>query len=355
MKILLLGGTGAMGVHLKDVLTEQGNDVYITTRKIRKNGNRVFYLIGDAHDMYFLQKVLSNGWDAIVDFMVYSTEEFKERVKYFLDSTRQYVFISSARVFANVELPIKENTPRLLDISKDVSFLSTDEYSLRKAREEDILTNGKRDNYVIIRPYITYSEKRLQLGDLELPYWLPRALDGRCIVFSEDIKDHITTLTYGLDVAKGIAALIGNSKANGEVFNIVSDKSLRWTDVLNIYFDAIEQYKGFRPKVKWIKKSYKLNNDATKYQIIYDRTFDRSFDNSKICSIAPSLSFVDPREGLTKCIKSFINSDESVQFSGIREGVRDRITGEKIQLSKLKSTKDKMLYIMYRYFYFDRW
>lgn len=36
LKILLLGGTGAMGVHLSKVLNNQGEDVYVTTRRERK-------------------------------------------------------------------------------------------------------------------------------------------------------------------------------------------------------------------------------------------------------------------------------------------------------------------------------
>ena len=34
-RILLLGGTGAMGEHLTRILAEQGDDVYVTTRSCR--------------------------------------------------------------------------------------------------------------------------------------------------------------------------------------------------------------------------------------------------------------------------------------------------------------------------------
>ena len=354
MKILLLGGTGAMGTHLKDELIQRGDDVFITSRKMRHSSERISYIQGDAHDLAFLQSILNIEWDAIVDFMVYSTEEFKQRLQLLLESTKQYVFISSARVYSNLEIPIKETSPRLLDSVKDETFLSKDEYSLKKAREEDLLNNSGKRNYTIVRPYITYSEKRLQLGDLEHQYWLPRALDGRSIIFSEDIRNHYTTLTYGLDVARGMVALIGNPQAIGEVYHITSDKTIRWEDVLNIYLDAIEKYIGLRPKVKWIPYSMKLNNDALKYQIIYDRTYDRIFDNSKLHKIMPSLSFVDPHEGLTKCVKAFIETEDSRLFSGITEGISDRVTGERIQIIKLKGLKEKLLYILCRFFYFDK-
>ena len=34
MRLLLLGGTGAMGVHLAMLLSKQGNDVFVTTPRL---------------------------------------------------------------------------------------------------------------------------------------------------------------------------------------------------------------------------------------------------------------------------------------------------------------------------------
>ena len=162
--------------------------------------------------------------------MVYTTAGFKERVNYLLDATTQYVFLSSARVYADSEQPITETSPRLLDISQDEEFLSTDEYSLSKARQEDILRNSGRNNWTIIRPYITYSENRLQLGVLEKEEWLYRAIHGRTIVFSIDINTKLTTLTYGLDVAKGITAIIGKPNTLGGIFHITLEESITWSE-----------------------------------------------------------------------------------------------------------------------------
>lgn len=354
MKILLLGGTGAMGTHLKEILVDSGNDVYITSRKQHEGGEPLKYLQGNAHDIDFLSLVLQKDWDAIVDFMVYSTQEFKQRVDMLLNSTKQYIFISSSRVYANSDTPITENSSRLLDCTIDKSFLASDEYSLKKAREEDILTDHLKKNYTIIRPYITYSEQRLQLEDLEIQQWLPRALDGRSIVLSEDMADHFTTLTYGRDVAKGISALIGNERAIGETFHITCGESIRWRDVLSIYSDAIEESTGIRPKVRWIKESLKLNRKESKYQVLYDRLYDRIFDNSKILSLVPSLSFTSPKEGLKKCVMSFIKSGAAKHFSAGTEAVMDRITGERMSISSFDSHSQLFNYLMYRYLCVDR-
>lgn len=58
MEVLILGGTGAMGVHLIECLTRKGGHVTVTSRKDRKNVKNVTYVKGDAHDVNFLKTLL---------------------------------------------------------------------------------------------------------------------------------------------------------------------------------------------------------------------------------------------------------------------------------------------------------
>ena len=99
MKILILGGTGAMGVPLVNFLNNGINDVYVTSRVQKESDGKVHYIRGNAHEIEFINSLLREQYDAIVDFMVYSTEEFKNRVHLFLENTKQYVFFSSSRGF----------------------------------------------------------------------------------------------------------------------------------------------------------------------------------------------------------------------------------------------------------------
>ena len=203
--ILLLGGTGAMGQHLVHLLKDNGYNVYVTSRNQRTSFDNVTYIQGNARDIEFLNTVLNmRPWNVIVDFMVYNSSEFASRVEKLLSSCGQYIFLSSSRVYANCQSEINESSPRLLDVCVDSQYIKTDEYALAKAREENILFSQNSKNWTIIRPYITYSESRLQLGVSEIGGWLYRALKGRTIVFSDDIAGHLTTLTYGYDVACGM-------------------------------------------------------------------------------------------------------------------------------------------------------
>ena len=60
-------------------------------------------------------------------------------------------------------------------------------------------------NWTIIRPYITYNTRRLQLGGLELLTWLTAVFSGRPLVLAKDVGMHETTMTYGGDVARAMA------------------------------------------------------------------------------------------------------------------------------------------------------
>ena len=217
MKVLVTGGTGAMGAYLVRILAEAGNIVDVTTRRARESAvGNMRYIQGDAHDTGFIAGLLGTGsYDAVVDFMSYTTSEFRRRAEIMTGGTGHYMFLSSSRVYADSSSPITEDSPRLLDASDDAGYLATDEYALAKARQEDILRGGKAGNWTIIRPYITYSNERLQLGVLEKERWLWRAVHGRPVVFSRDIAGKFTTLTWGNDVAGAIAGLAGKREAFG--------------------------------------------------------------------------------------------------------------------------------------------
>ena len=70
MNILILGGTGAMGIHLCHILANGGESVFVTSRSERKDDRGFSYLKGNAREEQFLRTILKEqNWDAIVDFM----------------------------------------------------------------------------------------------------------------------------------------------------------------------------------------------------------------------------------------------------------------------------------------------
>lgn len=133
----------------------------------------------------------------------------------------------------------------------------------------------------IIRPYITFSENRLQLSPVEKEFWLQRALAGKTIFFSRDLADKYTTLTYGYDVARGIASILVNEKAYGEAFHITANESHKWGDLLDVYTDIIKKKVGHQPKVKMLNEWSPIIG-GNPLQVKWDRLYNRRFNNDKI-------------------------------------------------------------------------
>lgn len=350
MKVLVLGGTGAMGEHLVQLLADDYIETYVTSRKKIDSFGTVHYIQGNAHDEVFINQLLQKKFDVIVDFMVYTTLEFANKVDSYLNNTNQYIFLSSARVYANSDKPLTEDSPRLLDVCQDEKYLATDEYALAKARQEDLLINNKNKNWTIIRPYITYSNIRLQLGVLEKEDWLYRALYGHKVVFPIDLMEKKTTLTYGYDVARSIKALIGKKSTLSNVFHITQDKSITWSDVWSLYKETIRFITNSEPIImlcdmKQFEIMYKGH-----YQIHYDRMYNRVFSNDKISKYLDTSTFIQPAIGLNECLSECIanltNLKAIVRYGS--EGSKDRVTKEYWKFSDIPSLKNKFKYTIRR-------
>lgn len=303
--VLILGGTGAMGKHLVSILNNIGEfDVTVTSRRHHDDFGNVTYFQGSAMEFNFIDPIARmRKWDAIVDFMVYwTTDEFAEHSKWFLDNTKQYVYLSSSRVYADFNGPISESCPRLLDVCTDDEFLRLNSYALEKARDENVLLNRKDKNWTIIRPYVTFSEDRLQLGMFEKEEWLYRAMHGRPIVFSEDVAKCYTTFTYGYDVARGIASIIGKEAAIGEIFHITSSETHTWQSILDVYVSVLQKKMGKKPIVVYTKQWEDWQGGYwEKWK--YDRIYNRKFDNAKIGQFIDVSTFTPTLEGVKRCLE----------------------------------------------------
>lgn len=156
-------------------------------------------------------------------------------------------------------------------------------------------------------------------------------------------------MTHGKDVAAGIALIIGNHKAFGQVYHITSTVALTWEEVLKIYVNAIERKIGKKVHVAFTDKSSMFYFKSQKYRLIYCRLFNRSFSNSKISEFVDIGEFTDPTVGLTTCIENFIDSPKFQEININLEAIHDRITGEYTPLSESKGIKQKIKYILLRY------
>lgn len=287
-KILVLGGTGAMGSYLVPELAEMGYQVDVVSLDDCTSENKqITYRKADGYSIPFLRELLKTGYDAVVDFLIYTTMQFADRFELFLENTGHYMFLSSYRIYAKEDRLITETSPRLLDVSEDQEFLKTEDYSLYKAREENILRSSKYQNWTILRPAITYSRRRFQLVTLEASTVVARAKAGKTVLLPQQAADVYGTMSWGGDVAKMIARLVHNPRAYGEAFTLATSEHHKWETIAEYYRELIgltcewvdtDTYLGFFEVA--------TNKSAARYQLIYDRYFDRRVDNSKILEAA---------------------------------------------------------------------
>ncbi len=67
MRVLMLGGTGAMGRPLAKILASRGAEVVITSRSRSGSDKKgMEYRQGDAHDIGFLKRLLKDFYDVII-------------------------------------------------------------------------------------------------------------------------------------------------------------------------------------------------------------------------------------------------------------------------------------------------
>lgn len=313
-----------MGANLQRVLAEAGHEVTVTSRSVHVSHNSsISFVRGNAKDPVFLSGLLGEGWDCVIDFMVWSTAEFSERFDSLLRATSQYVFLSSYRVYSDSPV-ITEDSPRLLDVVHDLEYLVTDEYALSKARCENLLFSSGVRNWTIVRPAITYDGSgRFQLGVLEAAEWLPRALRGIPVPFPREMLSKQTTMTWGGDVARMIAALVGNPAAYGEAFTVSTSEHTSWDEVATIYKRIV----GLTLAPCGLDDFIQARGGE--YQIRYDRMFDRVTDNSKIL-IAAGLSqseLATMEAGLVQQLGSYLESVPTFEFMPGFNAKLDRLAG----------------------------
>lgn len=282
-KVLVLGSTGAMGQYLVPYLADMGYKVTaVSLDEEKPYSESVTCIKGNAKDFDFLKELLKEDFDGVVDFMIYGNRDFINYYKLFLDNTKHYIFLSSCRVYANEEVPIKETSPRLLDVSTDEKLLASNDYCIHKAKAENILMLSDYDNWTIVRPATTFSKMRYQLVTLEATNTVGRAKRGKKVVLPVQAKNTPATLCWAGDVSMMIAKLLFNEEAKREIFNVCSAEHRTWEEIAKYYKEIIGLESVWVDKEDYLEILSPELALGTRWQLEYARMFDRITDNSKV-------------------------------------------------------------------------
>lgn len=287
-KVLVLGSTGAMGKYLVPLLADAGYRVdAVALEKWPTRHPNITPVVGNAlEDRNFRMELLARPYDAIVDFLIYNTSRAANLLPDAVRNTGHYIFLSSYRVYADSEHPIRETSPRLIDVSPDVLLRNSDDYSIYKARGENILRSFEKRNWTIVRPAITYSLLRYQLVTLEASNTVGRAFAGKAVVLPEQARNVQGTMSWAGDVARMIAGLLFNSRAFGETFTVSTAEHHTWGEIAEYYREIC------RLRAVWVDMEDYLRvrlprpfTIGDRWQLVCDRLYDRIVDNSKILEV----------------------------------------------------------------------
>lgn len=292
MKILFIGGTGNISTDCAALLHPRGHEIAVVTRGKSPVPAAYRAVVAERQD---LRAALAGlRFDVVINFLGFDVPEVAADAALFGRNIRQYVFISSATVYAKPhrQIPLTESAPLGNDFSP---------YAQKKLACEEWLRRQTGWPVTIVRPSHTYS-----------PQWMPncvsssgwtfaaRLLAGKP-VFVPDDGENPWTLTASSDFAVGLAGLVGNANAIGETFHITSDEALTWNQIyaatataLGVPLPVVEQI-----PTGWLCERFP--------QLLAGLKGDKSnpgvFDNAKIKQFVPE--FV--------CRKPFV--------TGIRESV----------------------------------
>ncbi len=232
MKILVIGGTGTISSAVTRQLAAGGHDLWLLNRGNRKSEvpAHVKQVIVDIDDTAgVLRQIGDEQFDVVCEFIGFIPAQVERDIRLFRGRTRQYVYISSASAY---------NKPAASHVITEGTTLANPywEYSRNKIACEELLLKTYREEgfpVTIVRPSHTYCERAVPVSVHGLKgSWqvLKRMMEGKPVLVNGD-GSSLWTLTWNEDFARGFIGLLGNPKAIGETFQIMSDEQLSWNQV----------------------------------------------------------------------------------------------------------------------------
>lgn len=293
-KVLLIAGGGTLGTYTAEECLKLGYkvDIICLEDKISSNENLRYYRAKATID-YLKNLFSTTHYNGIVNFIHYPNyEDYIPYHELLSNNTEHLIFLSSYRVYGDLEHPITESAPQLIDVIKDDNqFHEKEDYALAKSRAERYLKNNNCPlNWTIVRPVISFSDRRLDINMVSGHTVVDAAKEGKTVCIPLEAKN----LTAGLDWAgnsgKLIANLLFKKCAIGEAYTISTAQNITWSQVADIYTDLLNV------KFEWVPANYP--DDIWNWY--YDRAYDREIDNSKILKATglTSYDFKSIKEGI---------------------------------------------------------
>ena len=312
MKILLIGGTGTISSAITRQLAESGHELWLLNRGSRKNEvpagvKQVICDIDDEAEV--IRQTGNEQFDAICEFIGFLPSQVERDIRLFSGRTRQYVYISSASAY---------NKPAASHMITEGTALANPywEYSRNKIACEDMLMKAWREEgfpVTIVRPSHTYCERSVPLsvhGPKGSWQVLKRMMEGKPVLVHGD-GSSLWTLTWNEDFARGFIGLLGNPKAIGEAFQIMSDEQLTWNQIYECVGNALHT----TPKLYHVSSDFLAAVAPKEYDLtgnlLGDKAVTVAFDCTKLKRAVPGFCATTRfDEGVRRCVDYIMSHPE---------------------------------------------
>ena len=312
MKILLIGGTGTISSAITRQLAESGHELWLLNRGNRKNEvpAGVRQVICDIDDEAEVSRQTgAEVFDAVCEFIGFLPSQVERDIRLFSGRTRQYVYISSASAY---------NKPAASHVITEGTALANPywEYSRNKIACEELLMKTYREEgfpVTIVRPSHTYCERGVPVsvhGPKGSWQVLKRMMEGKPVLVHGD-GSSLWTLTWNEDFARGFIGLLGNPKAIGEAFQIMSDEQLTWNQIYKSVANAL----GVTFKPYYVSSDFLAAVSPKEYDLTGNLLGDKAvtvvFDCTKLKRAVPGFCATTRfDEGVRRCVDYLMSHPE---------------------------------------------
>ena len=226
-KILIMGGNQFVGKEIVKKCLEKDYTIYILNRGTRKNIEEVIFFKVDRDNFIEMENILKNiDVDIIIDVSAYTEEQVDILHKVMKNRFKQYILISSASVYNNIE-----STPANEESQTGENLIWSDYAKNKYLAEKKTIENSKIYNfkYTIFRPFYIYGVgnnlDRENYFFSRIKYNLPIYIPS---------KNNIIQFGYVEDLALAIESSIGNSDFYNQTFNISGDEYVTMSEFSEI-------------------------------------------------------------------------------------------------------------------------
>lgn len=226
-KILIMGGNQFVGKEIAKKFLEKNNTVYVLNRGTRKNIEGVFFFKADRNNYIEMENTLKDiEVEIIVDVSAYTEEQVDILHKVMKNRFKQYILISSASVYNNIECtPVNEES----QIGENLiwgDYAKNKYLAEKKTIENSNLYNFK---YTIFRPFYIYG-----IGNnLDRENYFFSRIKYNLPIFIPS-KNNIIQFGYVEDLALAIENSIDNSDFYNQIFNISGDEYVTMSEFAEI-------------------------------------------------------------------------------------------------------------------------